>query len=43
MSLLLLFISFEPASVEMDGDGDLDLLNAGRGSKNMVRYENRLK
>lgn len=25
----------------MDGDGDADLLNAGRGSGNVVWYENR--
>jgi hypothetical protein len=24
----------------MDGDGDIDLLNAGRGSGNVVWYEN---
>jgi hypothetical protein len=26
--------------VDMDGDGDADLLNAGRGSANVVWYEN---
>lgn len=29
--------------VDMDGDGDLDLLNAGRGSNNVSWYENPLK
>ena len=29
--------------VDMDGDGDLDLLNAGRGSNNVTWYENPTK
>ena len=29
--------------VDMDGDGDLDVLVAGQNSKNVVWYENRLK
>ena len=31
------------ALVDLDGDGDLDLLNAGRGSANVVWYENTSK
>ena len=35
--------SYDLRSVDMDGDGDLDLLNAGRGSNNVSWYENPLK
>ena len=33
----------DPEEVNPGWDGDLDLLNAGRGSNNVVWYENRLK
>lgn len=32
--------SYDLRAVDMDGDGDLDLLNAGRSSGNVVWYEN---
>ena len=32
--------SYDLRSFDMDGDRDADLLNAGRGSKNVVWYEN---
>ena len=32
--------SYDLRTVDMDGDGDGDLLNAGRGSANLVWYEN---
>jgi len=35
--------SYDLRSIDMDGDGDQDLLNAGRGSKNVIWYENLLK
>jgi hypothetical protein len=35
--------SYDLKSIDMDGDGDLDLLNAGRGSQNVVWYENLLR
>jgi hypothetical protein len=35
--------SYDLRSVDMDGDGDLDLLNAGRGTNNVVWYENPAK
>ena len=35
--------SYDLRHVDMDGDGDFDLLNAGRGSQNVVWYENPLK
>ena len=35
--------SYDLRTVDMDGDGDLDLLNAGRGSANVVWYENTSK
>ncbi|WP_197455656.1 hypothetical protein [Stieleria neptunia] len=35
--------SYDLRSVDTDGDGDADLLNAGRGSNNVVWYENPLK
>ena len=35
--------SYDLRHVDMDGDGDLDLLNAGRASRNVVWYENPLK
>ena len=34
------FIDNKNLRVDMDRDGDLDLLIAGRGSKNVVWYEN---
>ncbi|MEM6691662.1 MAG: FG-GAP-like repeat-containing protein, partial [Planctomycetota bacterium] len=34
--------SYDLRAVDMDGDGDLDLLNAGRATGNVVWYENRL-
>jgi hypothetical protein len=30
-------------ATDMDGDGDMDLLNAGRGTNNVVWYENPAK
>ena len=33
--------SYDLRAVDMDGDGDLDLLNAGRASRNVVWYENK--
>ena len=35
--------SYDLRTIDMDGDGDLDLLNAGQGSANVVWYENPLK
>ena len=35
--------SYDLRAVDMDGDGDLDLLNAGMTSRNIVWYENPLK
>jgi hypothetical protein len=35
--------SYDLRGIDMDGDGDVDLLNAGRGSKNVTWYENPLK
>jgi hypothetical protein len=35
--------SYDLRAVDMDGDGDLDLLNAGHGNKNIVWYENKDK
>ena len=35
--------SYDLRHVDMDGDGDFDLLNAGRASQNVVWYENPLK
>jgi len=35
--------SYDLRSIDMDGDGDIDLLNAGRGSENVSWYENPLK
>ena len=32
--------SYHLLSIDMDGDGDQDLLNAGRGTKNVAWYEN---
>jgi len=32
--------SYDLRAYDMDGDGDLDLLNAGQSSKNLVWYEN---
>ena len=35
--------SYDLRAIDMDGDGDLDLLNAGRASGNVVWYRNPLK
>ena len=35
--------SYDVQLVDMDGDGDLDILNAGQESRNVVWFENRLK
>ena len=35
--------SYDLRSLDMDSDGDLDLLNAGRGTQNVVWYENPLR
>ena len=35
--------SYDTRAVDMDGDGDLDVLIAGHGSRNVVWYENALK
>lgn len=35
--------SYDLRSVDMDGDGDMDLLNAGHFSKNIVWFENLLR
>ena len=35
--------SYDLRNADMNGDGDLDLLNAGRGSQNVVWYENPLR
>ena len=35
--------SYDLRHVDMDGDGDMDILNAGRGSQNVVWYENPLR
>jgi hypothetical protein len=34
--------SYDLRSVDMDGDGDVDLLNAGRATGNVLWYENPL-
>jgi hypothetical protein len=34
--------AYEIRAVDMDGDGDLDLLVAGQESRNVVWFENRL-
>ena len=35
--------SYDLNSVDMDSDGDLDLLNAGRATNNVTWYENPAK
>ena len=35
--------SYDTRTIDMDKDGDLDVLIAGYGSKNVVWYENPLK
>ena len=35
--------SYDLRAIDMDGDGDLDMLNAGRASGNVVWYRNPLK
>ena len=35
--------SYDLRTVDMDCDGDLDLLNAGRGTSNVTWYENPVK
>ena len=34
---------YDLRTLDMDGDGDLDLLNAGRGTGNVAWYENPTK